>query len=224
MVSWHVSPDDKQTIFSSWWWTISNYFGTSELWKAPSLACEKCLRSRKLDLIRWLLVIWIVDPMTIVFLSLELLSLWIKRFSMCSKLLTFSPPGSLSHGPRLHLWKALSLLSFDLCILFSSPPEIMLFLFPIVVVILFINENHTLLVKHANIYHIHIFIPSFSMSIGICSFHAQMDIHLSSLILLTVIPLCLFHFHGICKMCSQKKFVRLSISVISWKIWTILVQ
>jgi hypothetical protein len=39
--------------------------------------------------------------------------------------------------------------------------------------------------------HIHIFIPFFSMSIGVRSFHAQMDIHPSTLLWMTVIPLCL---------------------------------
>jgi hypothetical protein len=36
---------------------------------------------------------------------------------------------------------------FDLCILFASPPELMIFLFTIVAVVLAINDKHTLPVK-----------------------------------------------------------------------------
>jgi hypothetical protein len=46
-----------------------------------------------------------------------------------------------------HLELTLFLSSFDLCILFASPPELILLLFSIVADVLTINDKHTLPVK-----------------------------------------------------------------------------
>jgi hypothetical protein len=62
---------------------------------------------------------------------------FLPSFDLC---ILFAPP------PELTFF----IPSFDLCLLFAPPLELMLFLFSIVVVVLAINDKHTLPVKYAN--------------------------------------------------------------------------
>jgi hypothetical protein len=65
------------------------------------------------------------------------LMFFLPSFDLC---ILFTPP------PEITFF----ILSFGLYLLFAPPPELMLFLFSIFVVVLSINDKHTLPVKYAN--------------------------------------------------------------------------
>jgi hypothetical protein len=76
-----------------------------------------------------------------------------------------------------------------------SPSEVILLLLgshnPFIIILM---DLDILLQIFNGLYHIHVFIPSFSMSVGVCSFNGRMDIHPSDLVFLVISPLCLFHY------------------------------